>query len=141
VLIVMSLGLGLPAAAGAQSAGDDQYADPYAGQEQSQGSSGSSQGNGNQGDDTQSTGQAGSGSGSSTPASAPAAPATDTRASSGSNLAYTGFPAGLAALLGALALATGLMLRVIAGRPPTPRRGAVLVLGRDVRLQARARQR
>jgi hypothetical protein len=29
VLIVMSLGLGLPAAAGAQSAGDDQYADPF----------------------------------------------------------------------------------------------------------------
>ena len=130
-----------PAVALGQSAGDDQYADPYAGQEQSQGSSGSSQGSGNQGGDNQSTGQTGAGSGSSTPTSAPVAQTADTRAGSGSKLAYTGFPAGLAALLGALALATGLMLRVIAGRPPTPRRGAVLVLGRDVRLQARARQR
>ena len=128
----------VPQMALGQSAGDDQYADPFAGQDQAQGNSGSSQGNGNQ-----VAAQPDSDAGSPATSPAPAAETTtsQTAPSSGSGLAYTGFPAGLVALLGAFGLVAGLTIRAIAGPPPAPRRDAVLVLGRDVRLQPRARRR
>lgn len=123
----------VPQLALGQSAGDDQYADPFAGQD-SQSAPNSSQ------DDSEPAAAQ-----PDTQTQAPAttsAPAGQTSSGSGSSssLAYTGFPAGLAALLGAIALAAGLMLRMAAGRPPAPRRDAVLVLGRDLRLQPRARR-
>ena len=127
-----------PTAALGQSAGDDQYADPFAGEEQPQSTPGSSQGNGDR-----IAGQTGSGAGSPAASSPPAAQtaATPTTSGSSSSLPRTGFPAGFVALLGAFALAGGLMLRAIASRRPASRRDAVLVLGRDLRLEPRARHR
>jgi hypothetical protein len=126
-----------------QSAGDEQYSDPFAGQEQAQSAPDSSQNDGSQGGQGNSV----AGAPDSTPAAAGQTGTSGTEAGSGSGsgsgskLAYTGFSAGILALLGALALVAGLMLRVLTGRPPIPRRDAVLVLGRDVRLQPRSRRR
>ena len=91
-----------PATAAAQSAGDDQYQDPVAGEDQ---------------------GQSGGGSGEPAPAAqapatpaAPAAPEAGTPAAqgggSGSELPYTGADAGLLMLAGTLLLASGTALRV-----------------------------
>jgi hypothetical protein len=130
----------VPAVALGQSAGDEQYGDPFAGEEPAQKAPDSSQNNGNQ-----VVGQTedGSDTGSPAPSATPAAQTEEPGASSGtgSNLAYTGYPAGLVALLGAFALTAGLIIRATAGRPRAPRRDAVLVLGRDLRLEPRARRR
>lgn len=130
-LCLLALGAMAPVAL-AQSAGDQQYTDPFEGQEQAKSAPDTPRG-----DQSQSTNQTGSGSGSSAGTSAPSAQTTATRTTSGSNLAYTGFPAGLIALLGACALVAGLAIRVLAGPAPASRRDAVLVLGRDVLLAPR----
>ena len=136
-LCLLALAAAAPAAL-AQSAGDDQYGDPFEGQEQAQGNPGSSQK-----DTPEVVGQTDSGSGSPAASSAPAAQSSDTATTSGSGsrLAYTGYPAVLVALLGAFVLAAGLMIRANAARPSASRRAAVLVLGRDVRLAPPARRR
>ena len=95
--------LGLPASAGAQSAGDDQYEDPFAG-EQDQGQA-----------------QTGGGGEEQAPAATPApaqAPETAATASVQSapatqaELPYTGAAAGAVLIAGATLLAGGVALRV-----------------------------
>ena len=78
-----------------QSAGDDQYADPFAGQNQSQSAPDSSQ------NDDQVAAQPDSEAQSPATTSAPAGQTTTSQAGSDSNssLAYTGFSAGIVALL------------------------------------------
>jgi hypothetical protein len=116
--------LALPAAASGQSAGDEQYEDPFApeqGQTDDEGSSGGDDAGSAGGDDTGSvggddTGSAGGGSsggGESVqpePTAAPAAPTTTTAAEA--QLARTGADTGLVALGGAVLLAGGVALRV-----------------------------
>jgi hypothetical protein len=116
--LVTFVALAAPGAALAQSAGDDQYQDPFGGSGGSSGGSGGSGGSGS------------SSGGSSTPSTpaAPAAPTTTTSSSSSapattaqaptvtsrSQLPYTGSPvaAGLLAAAGGVLLAGGLTLRV-----------------------------
>jgi hypothetical protein len=125
------LALAAPSAALAQSAGDEQYADPFGGNggssQPSTGSNGSGGSNGTSTSPGTSTGSSGSSgsSGSAAPATttAPAAPAATTTsgttapaattATAGQpQLPYTGAPAGLIGLAGALLLAGGVALRV-----------------------------
>jgi hypothetical protein len=113
VLLALAL-LAAPAGAFAQSAGDDQYTDPFGPSEEAQQEGGGSNGS----------------EGAQTPAPAPApdpapapAPAEgsvtqqpetepDTQAvDPGPTLPYSGFPAGIAAGAGALLLAAGAALR------------------------------
>ena len=128
--LVLSLALALPGAALAQSAGDDQYVDPF--QQSPEGSGGKSgggggggsqgnQGNGSQGSQggssqgTQSgsgTAGAGSDSGSAGAAAQGAVGTSGSEAGSGSgDLPRTGFPAAVLALIGAVLLAGGATLR------------------------------
>ena len=97
--IAALLALAAPGAALAQSAGDDQYQDPFAGEEDSQSD----------------TGPAGGGGGSPTPAApaAPSAPApvAQPSAAPASTLPYTGLPALLLGGAGAALLAAGVGLR------------------------------
>jgi len=123
--------LAAPASALAQSAGDEQYADPFA--------------------DVQEPGQDnGTANGSPTPdaaptAEAPAAPASATSAGSDSDadgtLPRTGFPAALSALVGALLLATGVFVRRHAQSPATPPPWLVPATSRRARFGARRRIR
>ena len=114
-LLIAAL-LALPGAAWAQSAGDEQYEDPF-GDEPGQSGGGSSQDDGGTssgGDESSSSG--GTAQPSEPEAAAPAettAPATTTAQApdGGEELARTGADAGLLALAGALLLATGLALR------------------------------
>jgi hypothetical protein len=107
---------GAPAVAAAQSAGDDQYVDPFAGQDA--GGGGGSSG-----------GQSGSSPSSSAPSSsapsssatAPAAsPPPATTAPVSTQLPYTGTATALRALLGAVLLLAGVALRLRV--PDVPRR-------------------
>ena len=111
-----ALTVSLPASALGQSAGDDQYRDPFAegGQPQDQGTGGGA-GNGQTAPDT---------SGQAAPAPAPgtsAAPAPGTTtpveptATTAATLPRTGLAAGLVAALGVLLLGAGLGLRRAAG--------------------------
>ena len=136
-MCLLALAATAPAAVG-QSAGDDQYADPFAGQEQPQSSPESAPRGAER-----VVGQTESDNGSPAANPSPTAQTTGAGTTSGSpsSLPYTGFPAGLVALLGAFVLTAGVMLRVMTGRPPVPRRGAVVMLGRDVRLAPRSRHR
>jgi hypothetical protein len=136
-LCLLAFAAAAPVALG-QSAGDQQYTDPFNGEEQAQSSPGTARGDQSQ---SGNSGQTGSGTATPAPSSAPAAQTTAARSGSSSKLAYTGFPAALVALLGACALVAGLMVRLLAGWPAAPRRDAVMVLGRDVRLQPRGRLR
>src|SRR3954467_739713 len=121
VLIAAVVALAAPAAALAQNAGDEQYADPF-GKVQNKKKSSS----GNQG--TQGTsgkqGAAGPGaSGSSQPTqSAPTAQSSQTTATPGQTLPRTGLPAGLVAGAGGGPLRSGAFLRPAGGPPPRDRR-------------------
>ena len=107
-----------PATVLAQSAGDDQYSDPFGDNEQNQGSGGS----GSSGSSSGSGGSGGSGSSGAAPSTssgsaAQAAPATaappaiGTAAAEGGELPRTGLDAGLVAAIGAGLLGMGLVLR------------------------------
>jgi hypothetical protein len=108
VLAAVLASLASPAAALAQSAGDDQYVDPLGGGQTGSGSQGS--GSGSQG-----SGSSGSGSGSAPAPVQSAAPAQATAAPAASaqptGLARTGIDLRLVAALGAVLLAAGLVLR------------------------------
>ena len=127
--LLAAVALALPGAAWGQSAGDEQYEDPFA-PESGQtddggdegGSSGGDEGGSSGSDDTGSSGGDSSGAGSSgsggavqpTPAEQPEAvtapPATTSAA--GQELPRTGADTGLLALGGAVLLAGGVVLRV-----------------------------
>jgi len=101
--------IAFPAGAGAQSAGDEQYSDPLEGQSQDQGGSDNS-GSGNSG----SQGSAPSGSSGAGPSSQGSSSGSASQSQSGSGtteLARTGFPAGLLALGGAAIAGAGFGLR------------------------------
>jgi hypothetical protein len=119
-----------PAAALAQSAGDDQYQDPFAQGQQSepdQGGSGGDQGSG--------------GDGVAQPApDAPApeaAPAQTEAPAETQALPRTGFPAALAGAIGVVLLAGGAVLRLAAWSPPRDGRGGMLRLGPGALASAR----
>ena len=102
---IAALALSAPGSALAQSAGDDQYRDPFAGQ-----------GSGGQEQPQQPAGGGGSSGGStsapvapSAPATVPAAPASS--ATTSGTLPYTGLPAGLVSGAGLLLMAAGFGLR------------------------------
>jgi LPXTG-motif cell wall-anchored protein len=100
-----------PAAATAQSAGDEQYADPLG---NTQGGGGGNGGSGNQGNSGSTQGSGTSGSGTTAPSQGSTAPGTTSQApstGSGATLPRTGADAGLLALAGALMLGTGLAMR------------------------------
>jgi hypothetical protein len=90
--------LAAPAGALAQSAGDEQYADPF-------------------GDVNEPTQDQGTANGSPAPATQAQAPATESASASaadqgsGGSLPHTGFPAALSALLGALLVCAGATVR------------------------------
>jgi pyruvate/2-oxoglutarate dehydrogenase complex dihydrolipoamide acyltransferase (E2) component len=114
LLALAPAGAVLPAPASAQSAGDDQYQDPFAGDDQGQSQGGSGGGGG------------GSEPAPAAPAPAPAAPAPAATpapaAASGvapaaaapapAQLPYTGLDAGPILLVGAVLLASGVALRL-----------------------------
>ena len=118
-----SLLLALPSAAFAQSAGDDQYQDPFAGQDQPQGGGGNS-GGGNSGGNA--GGNSGGGQGDSAPSTAAQAPSggdgsQGQSAQAGNTLPRTGLSAGFAVLVltsGSALLIGGFALRRVgrAGR-------------------------
>jgi LPXTG-motif cell wall-anchored protein len=87
-----------PGVAAAQSAGDEQYSDPLAGGNSSQGSS---------------SGSGSSSSGSSSSSTSQAQPSTQAQSSSGhsSQLARTGFEVGIPLAAGAALLGAGLLVR------------------------------
>lgn len=109
-LFTLALALAAPAAAMAQSAGDEQYVDPLGGQttQGSGGSSGSSQsssGSTSQGSSPSTSQSSGS------PAAATATPAAGSGSAAPTTLAHTGVDLRLLAGLGFLLLAGGLALR------------------------------
>ena len=111
----------LPAAAAAQSAGDDQYVDPFAGQDA--GGGGGSSG-GQSGSSPSSSAPSSSAPSSSAPSSSATAPAASsapaTTAPVSTQLPYTGTATALRALLGAVLLLAGVALRLRV--PDVPRR-------------------
>ena len=116
--------LALPGAAWGQSAGDDQYEDPFApepGQTEDGGSgSGSGSGSGTADDDSSGGGAV---QPAPTPEAAPAAPAAAaTTTAQAEQLPRTGADAGLLALAGTLLLAGGVAIRVRLSEPARPRR-------------------
>jgi hypothetical protein len=123
--------LSVPPAALAQSAGDEQYTDPFG--------------------DVEEPGQDdGTANGSPTPdaapsAEAPAEPGSTTAAGAdseaGGTLPRTGFPAVLTALVGALVLGTGVSVRRHAQAPSTPPPWLVPASSRRRRFGARRRNR
>ena len=118
---------GAPAVAAAQSAGDDQYVDPFAGQDAG-GSGGSSGSSGSSGGQSGSSPSSSAPSSSAPSASAPSSSATAPTASSApattapvsTQLPYTGTGTALRALLGAVLLLAGVALRLRV--PDVPRR-------------------
>jgi hypothetical protein len=114
LLLVLALALALtavaaPATAFAQSAGDDQYVDPF----QDDGSGGGNQGDsGSQGGSDNSVAQAPADSPDTAGTSAGAADAND-----GSSLPRTGFVVGGVALMGVILLGGGYLLRRVWPRP------------------------
>jgi len=122
---------GAPAVAAAQSAGDDQYVDPFAGQDAGGGggSSGGQSGSSPSASAPSSSAPSSSAPSSSAPSSsapsssatAPAAsPAPATTAPVSTQLPYTGTATALRALLGAVLLLAGVALRLRV--PDVPRR-------------------
>ena len=102
--LAAALALGLPAGALAQSAGDDQYRDPFAGEEQEQSSGGGSTGGGSTGGSTQA---------SPPPTATVPAPNTVSApvATTAGELPRTGLAAGVVTVAGFLLLAAGFGLR------------------------------
>ena len=111
VLLAAALACAAPAAAVAQNAGDEQYADPFG---KTQDKKKSSPGNqGSQG----TAGQGGAGSSQPTTQSAPTAQASQPTASPAQTLPRTGFPAGLVAAAGTALLGGGAFLRRVTDGP------------------------
>jgi hypothetical protein len=133
VLLVVA-GLALPAGASAQSAGDEQYVDPFAGQGQQPQQQRRQQPQAPPAQSApQQTAQATSQGADET---ASAAPASDQ--SSGDTLPRTGLRAGALALIGLIMLLAGTLVRSAAR--PLPRGVAQPpLLGRDIRLARRRR--
>jgi hypothetical protein len=123
-LVALLAFLAPPGAAFAQSAGDEQYQDPFAQDQQSEPDQGGSGGD-------QDTG--GGGGGVTQPApeapASEAAPAQTEGPAETQTLPNTGFPAALGATIGVLLLAGGAVLRVAAWSPPRDGRGGMLSLG------------
>jgi hypothetical protein len=123
--------LAVPAAALAQSAGDEQYADPFGDVQEP----GQDEGTANESPALDAA----------PPAEAPAAPASTTSAGADSDasgtLPRTGFPAALSALVGALLLGTGVSMRRHAQSPVTPPPWLVPATSRRGRFGARRRLR
>jgi LPXTG-motif cell wall-anchored protein len=106
-LLAVALACAAPAAAVAQNAGDEQYADPFgktpAKKKSSSGNQGSQQGP--------------AGSSQPTTQSAPTAQASQPTASPSQTLPRTGFPAGLVAAAGTALLGGGAFLRRVTDAP------------------------
>jgi hypothetical protein len=105
--------LALPAAALAQSAGDNQYQDPFAGQTGGGGNSGGGGGNSG-GGNSGGGGNAGASAGATaqaTPSSQPATTSQSTQQQSGATLPRTGFNAFLPLIYGLVLLLSGVALR------------------------------
>ena len=102
-----------PATVLAQSAGDEQYSDPFGDNEQNQGSggSGSSSGSGGGGSGTAPSTSSGSAAQAAPATAAPAASGTTAAAADGGELPRTGLDAGLVAAIGAGLVGMGLVLR------------------------------
>lgn len=138
-LLLASFLLVLPAAALAQSAGDDQYSDPFAeGSPPSGGGDSSAPGGGGSGNhelaQTPNSGSGGNGDGtapSSTSQSSPRSPGDG-------SLPRTGLSAWMLAVMGGLMLLAGAMLR-LGIQPLRARAGGTPTLGRDVLLTRRLR--
>ena len=112
---------GAPAVAAAQSAGDDQYVDPFAGQDAGGGGGSSGGQSGSSPSSSAPSSSAPSASAPSSSATAPAAsPAPATTAPVSTQLPYTGTATALRALLGAVLLLAGVALRLRV--PDVPRR-------------------
>ena len=112
---------GAPAVAAAQSAGDDQYVDPFAGQDAGGGGGSSGGQSGSSPSASAPSASAPSSSAPSSSATAPAAsPAPATSAPVSTQLPYTGTATALRALLGAVLLLAGVALRLRV--PDVPRR-------------------
>lgn len=108
MLLAVALACAAPAAALAQNAGDEQYADPFG---KVEGKKKSGAGGGQQGS---------SGQGASTPSQQPAQSAPSTSqptVSSSQTLPRTGLPAGLLAAAGMVLLAAGTGLRRVSYLP------------------------
>ncbi len=129
-----------PAAARAQSAGDEQYADPLAGQQQQPGSGSQGNGSGSQGNGSGSQGSSGSsGQGSTGQGSAATAPRSQGSAARPSGeaqsaadrsgqLPRTGLDVAPLALMGIAMLLSGLLLLWRLGPAPRGRRQDPIVL-------------
>jgi hypothetical protein len=117
---------GAPAVAAAQSAGDDQYVDPFAGQDAGGGggSSGGQSGSSPSASAPSASAPSSSAPSSSAPSSSATAPAASpppaTTAPVSTQLPYTGTATALRALLGAVLLLAGVALRLRV--PDVPRR-------------------
>jgi LPXTG-motif cell wall-anchored protein len=138
----------LPATAFAQSAGDEQYSDPFATPPPAKAPSTpspSAPSSGNQQAGTPSSSGTGTsstqGTTSSTPSSTASGSASSGSTSSSDALPRTGSSVWMLALLGGLMVLGGLLLR-LGLRPYSRRAGGAspTVLGRDVRLTRRARR-
>lgn len=109
--LAAALALGVPAPALAQSAGDDQYRDPFAGGEGQQQQTGGN-GGGSDGDTQTAPAPANPAPAPSrTPASAPSANASEPVATTAGELPRTGSSAVWVAALGVLLVAAGVHLR------------------------------
>jgi hypothetical protein len=109
--VVAALCLVIPASAFAQSAGDDQYADPF-----------NEQPAGNQPVGQPDDSNSGGGGGNSSPTQVADTTSTSTSTSSANRLAYTGFDLPLLFVTGAvMALAGFTVRRVVAGPYSAPR--------------------
>ena len=104
-LLAAALACAAPAAAVAQNAGDEQYADPFGKTQDKKKSS-----SGNQGSQG-SAGQGTAGSSQPTTQSAPTTQASQPTASPAQTLPRTGLPAGLVAAAGAALVGGGVFLR------------------------------
>ena len=126
----------LPAIALAQSAGDNQYYDPLAGNPAPSGSESPSNSSPSSGSQSQSQPQSQTQL-AQTPSTGDSAQADDGNGD-GSSLPHTGFPAGILAAVGALMLIVGASLRRrVAVRLSSWAGGSPAVLGRDIRLRRR----
>ena len=97
----------LPAAAAAQSAGDDQYADPFANEQKPSPTPAATQ-----------APAAGAQPAQATPAPATAAPAASTTAAQAAQLPRTGWDAGVSGVLGLVLMSAGVALRARVRRDP-----------------------
>jgi LPXTG-motif cell wall-anchored protein len=110
--LAAALSLALPAGALAQGAGDNQYQDPFAGEDSGSGSGSGSGGGGGGGGGAEGTN--GNGSLSDSP---PSGEQLASQSTSSGELPRTGADPGLVALLGAGLMLTGAGLRVRVRRP------------------------